>query len=128
MIKKILVLLGVALIVSPAFAYTVNFPVGQKNGSFNCTASDASASVSMDTDGLNANGFCTGNPYVTRNGHIAGMPTIILNQYYFEINKSASREAYVNVNVTSGTVTCSLGHGDNTRNSYGNGSYCVGIN
>lgn len=125
MIKKILSFISLSLIATSVFAFTVNFPAGQKNGSFNCTASDVSATVSMDTNGLNANGFCAGNPYVTRNGHIVGMPTTILNQFYFEINKSATREGSVDVNVTSGTVTCSLGHGDSSRNSYGNGQYCV---
>jgi hypothetical protein len=123
MIKKYIAILMATMSVSSVFAASIDFPVGQKNGSFNCTASDPNAFVSIDTYGLNAKGSCAGSPYVTRDGHLVGMPVSVLNDFYFEINKLVTRSGNIEIKVSSGNLTCSNGRGSRVT-SYGAGKFC----
>lgn len=124
MLKSIAAVTIIAMNISTAFAETIEFPVGQDTGAFNCTASDKNAKVSMDTDSVTANGFCTGSEYVTQDGHIQGMPASILNEHYFQIEKSLVKAGSVHVLVSSGNVSCSMGQGDKSR-VYGDGRFCL---
>ncbi|MDR3477874.1 MAG: hypothetical protein P4M14_07570 [Gammaproteobacteria bacterium] len=56
------------------FATSVDFPVGQSGGTFNCTLSDYGAVAKIDTKHVEINGGCSGRPYVTADGHLDGVP------------------------------------------------------
>jgi hypothetical protein len=125
--KKFFALSVISLLTTSAFAATVEveFPLAQKNGSFNCTASDSSAIVQIDTHGLEAQGFCAGSKYVTRDGHISGLSAKDLNDYYFTIDKPQEKTASVSVTVSSGDIKCATGRGSKTK-AFGEGTkFCM---
>jgi hypothetical protein len=122
---SLLILLAVFNCSSAFAAISLDYPMGQKKGSFNCTASDATALVNIDTHGVDAQGFCQSSPYVSRDGHIAGLPVSQLNQYYFQIEKPASRTGSVSINVSHGDITCSLGHGTKSKAFAEGARFCL---
>lgn len=77
---------------------SVDFPVGQKRGTFNCTF-DGPGQVNISTDHIKVRGFCAGDPGVTTPGHWQGSGDDIKG-YYFSIVKS---------NTVAGKVTISSG-------------------
>jgi hypothetical protein len=118
-------LLALGFAVGTAQAHSVTWPIGQANGSFSCTGSDTSATVSMDTGQVLATGFCSGAPYVTSDGHIANFPVSWLNTYYFKITKNPGDNGWVDVTPSAGTVvTCTADSGSG-RIAYPYGQYCL---
>jgi len=109
---------------SAVYAATVNFPVGQSNGSFNCTLSNPSATVKIDTIQLDLDGACAGSPHVVSNGHLSGVPSSIIQNYYFQITKHLTSAGQVTVTASEGDITCATGHGAK-GNVYGDGRYCL---
>jgi|SRR5579872_5155687 len=106
------------------FAATVDYPVGQGGGTFNCTLSDSSAVVNIDTKHLQINGGCSGRPYVKADGHLEGVPANIFSGFYFQITKQLDQAGSVELKPSSGEITCSKGQGDKNY-SYGDGKYCL---
>ncbi len=106
------------------FAASVDFPIGQSGGTFNCTLSNPAAVVKIDTKHLEVNGGCSGSPYVTADGHLDGVPANIFEGFYFQITKHLEDSGSIELTPSVGEITCSEGHGDKS-NSYGNGKYCL---
>lgn len=106
------------------FAATVDFPVGQGGGTFNCTLSNPAALVNIDTKHVDINGGCNGSPYVKADGHLENVPASVFQGFYFQISKSISESGSVELTANTGEITCSNGHGDKP-NSYGDGRYCL---
>jgi hypothetical protein len=106
------------------FATTVDFPVGQSGGTFNCTLSNSNAIVKIDTKHVDINGGCSGRPFVQADGHLDGVPADTFEGFYFQITKSLEDAGSVELTASTGDITCSLGHGDK-KESYGDGKYCL---
>lgn len=110
------------------FAASVDFPVGQKNGTFSCTVSASPGTkIEIGTHNVDINGGCSGSKYVTRDGHLAGMPYDEVNTVYFQISKKNYKSGSVSINASEGTsaVSCSNGHDDKNRSKYGDGRFCM---
>jgi hypothetical protein len=122
--KFIISAASILVLSSSVYAEEVNFPAGQSNGSFNCTISDPTATVSIDTDSLEINGGCTGSPFVTSDGHLAGIPALVFQSNYFEITKHVSKNGKIIINVSKGQVNCEQGHGTKPT-VFGNGKFCL---
>ncbi|MCD6046533.1 MAG: hypothetical protein K0S08_180 [Gammaproteobacteria bacterium] len=121
--------LAISLIVANTAATaaesTVNFPAGQKAGTFSCTF-DGSGKVRIDTHNVDAKGFCPGDPGVTRAGHLEGQSDD-LGKYYFEIQKELQQSGSVTVSSVDTSVTrinCSAGHSGKPVYPYGD-KYCA---
>ena len=109
---------------SSLFAATVDFPVGQSNGTFNCTVSNPAALINIDTKHVDINGGCSGQAYVKADGHLEGVPASTFEGLYFQITKKLEDSGSVELTPSVGEITCSSGHGDK-KDSYGNGRYCL---
>jgi hypothetical protein len=132
MSKKLIFTLTLAttLASSAVLANKVKFNRGDTDGTFHCvtnTIIDRFKKVDIHTDGVEVNGFCAGQEYVQRPGHITGMTMSELSKYYFEYKKTIGKEGSVDVVASNeDDVSCYVGKGDNTehRKAYGNGKYC----
>ena len=115
---------SVAAVCTNLFAATVDFPIGQQGGTFNCTLSNSSAVVKIDTQRVQINGGCSGRPYVKADGHLEGVPASVFENFYFQITKNIEDSGSVVLIPSKGEMTCSSGHGDKSH-SYGDGKYCL---
>jgi len=117
--------LTAALFCPVVFADSIDFPVGQTSGFFNCTVNSANpfATIDIDTKSIEAKGFCAGQPNVLTAGHLKGLPASELKDHYFEIKKDLHESGTITVTSSSGTVTCSNGKGEKTK-AFGEGGFC----
>jgi hypothetical protein len=107
-----------------ASAERVEFPVGQKNGTFHCEASDPTSLLKIDTTSVNINGGCAGSAYVEKPGHLVNVPSTVLTDHYFQIEKNATKRGRVDIKSSNGNVICKMGHGSK-KAAFGNGEYCL---
>jgi hypothetical protein len=127
-VNKLLFAVAIALTTSlSAHALTadtsVSFPIGQKNGSFNCTF-NGSGTVKFTTDDVKVKGFCAGDPGVTIPGQLERNSGDV-QDYYFSISKSASKSGKINVISLDGdiqAITCNPDKGP--KKPYPGNKYC----
>lgn len=118
--------LSATLSVNNAFALdtSVNFPAGQKYGSFSCSY-DGSGQVHITTDQVKVKGFCAGDPNVPTAGQLQANSDAI-KDYYFSIRKSQAQSGKVTITAIDGdlsAIRCEADKGD--KKSYPNGhKYC----
>lgn len=102
---------------------TVDFPYQSSTGTFYCTVPPTLiGKVSIDSLAVKVKGFCSGQKYVTSDGHIVDMPTTELNKYFFRIVKTAWAPGSVTI-FGDVDMTCQEGMGEG-REEYGEGGYC----
>lgn len=104
---------------------SVDFPIGQKNGNFNCTY-DGSGQVHITTDKVKVKGFCAGDPNVPAPGQLQ-VNSDAIKDYYFSIRKSAQDSGKVTVTALDGdlhAMNCQADKGG--KQAYPHGSkYCA---
>ncbi len=99
---------------------TVHFiPLVAGRQYFECTASDVTAQVKMDTSSVDAEGFCPGHGHMTIDANT-------VNKSYFVVD-NAGAHPEMNVNINVGTITCkNLTGPDSGRQEYGKGQgFCA---
>ena len=118
----------VALCLASGIAFavdtSVDFPIGQKNGSFNCTF-DGAGTVRISSDGIKVRGFCAGDPNVTTAGQLQANSDDLKN-YYFSIRKSATKSGKANVSALEGDIkgiSCTADQSGKQAYPYGS-KYC----
>jgi|GEM_PF-5901901 hypothetical protein len=115
-----------SLISSAVFANKVEIPRAEGEGTFYCEINTLNLlkTVDIDTDNVKIKGFCNGQAYVTKNGHLKSLPINSLRSVYFEYKKTPGKSSSVNVLTSSpDDVTCKLGKGE-ARKAYSDGDYC----
>jgi hypothetical protein len=118
----------ITLVSSATFANKVKFGITDTEGTFHCVVNspitDHFKSIDIHTDGIEVSGFCRGEEYVQRPGHLVGMTMSELKKYFFEYKKNAGKEGSVNFIASNPEdISCFPGKGEN-RKAYGNGKYC----
>jgi len=125
--RNLLLLITVSVLTcSAAFANKVEFSATNTDGTFYCIVNTIIPfkSVNIDTNGVEVNGFCAGEEYVTSPGHISGMSMSELKKYYFEYEKNLGKKGSVEIVATNpDDISCFAGKGEN-RKAYGNGKFC----
>lgn len=104
---------------------SINFPIGQKNGTFNCVF-DGSGSVIITTDNVKVRGFCPGDPNVPAAGQLH-VNSDAIKDYYFAIEKSATQSGKITVAATDGdlkAISCTADQGGKQAYPYGS-EYCA---
>lgn len=116
-----------ALSSSAVFANKVKLSLTDTEGTFYCvtnTITDRFKTVDIHTSGVEVNGFCSGDEYIQKPGHISGMTMSELNKFYFEYKKNIGKEGSVDIVATNADdVSCFIGKGEN-RKIYGKGKFC----
>ena len=101
-----------ALASSAVFANKVELSAADTSGEFFCVVNTIVPfkKVDIHTDGVEVSGFCDGQEYVERSGHISGMPMSELQKFYFEYKKNLGRAASVDIVAENGEdITCFSG-------------------
>ncbi len=117
---------ALALASSAAFAVetSVDFPIGQKNGNFNCTF-DGTGQIHIVTDQVKVKGYCLGDPNVPVAGQLQTSSDSI-KDYYFSVRKSATQSGKVMVSTMDEgvtAITCAADKGSKKAYPYGS-KYC----